>query len=81
MNIIVTGASRGIGYELVKVYCTNNANTIITIARNGDKLQHLKRECLAINPQAKVIPIIFDLRDTNLEGLLEIGRASCRERV
>ena len=61
MNIIVTGASRGIGYELVKLFSTDPNNTVIAIARNETKLIQLKEECLIKNPSSKVIPILSDL--------------------
>ena len=70
MNIIVTGASRGIGYELVKIYSADASNTVIAIARNGQKLYQLKQDCLALNPKSNVIPIAFDLNDNNTESLI-----------
>ena len=70
MNIIVTGASRGIGYELVKIYSADSSNTVIAIARNSQKLYQLKQDCLALNPQSNVIPIAFDLNDNYTESLI-----------
>ena len=70
MNIIVTGASRGIGYELVKIYSADESNTVIAIARNSQKLYQLKQDCLALNPKSNVIPITFDLNDNNTESLI-----------
>ena len=70
MNIIVTGASRGIGYELVKIFSADSANTIIAIARNSQKLDQLKRECLTLNPACSVIPITFDLNEKNIDSLI-----------
>jgi len=60
MNIIVTGASRGIGAELVKIFSANSDNYIIAIASNGEKLNALKEECLKINKNAKVETIVCD---------------------
>ncbi len=59
MNIIVTGASRGIGYELVKLFSQNKSYTIIAIARNENKLNQLQKESTYNN----VIPIKCDLSD------------------
>ncbi|MEI6489676.1 MAG: SDR family NAD(P)-dependent oxidoreductase [Bacteroidota bacterium] len=70
MNIIVTGASRGIGYELVKIYSASPENTIIAISRNVQKLNQLKNECQAMYPNSKVIPLGFDLNEKNMEGLM-----------
>ena len=71
MNIIVTGASRGIGYELVKIYSSDSSNTIIAISRNSQKLDQLKRDCVALNPNSNVIPISFDLNEKNNDGLIQ----------
>jgi 3-oxoacyl-[acyl-carrier protein] reductase len=65
MNIIVTGASRGIGYELVKILSTDPNNTILALSRNSQKLEELKKECLSINSATKVIPIVCDISDKN----------------
>jgi short-subunit dehydrogenase len=61
MNIIVTGASRGIGYELVKKLSSDSDHTVIAISRNAEKLDQLKNECLQINSSSKVVAIAYDL--------------------
>ena len=61
MNIIVTGASRGIGYEMVKLFAGNGNHHIIAISRNEEKLQRLVKECENINPETRVIPLVLDL--------------------
>jgi 3-oxoacyl-[acyl-carrier protein] reductase len=57
MNIIVTGASRGIGYELVKQFSANSQATIFAVSRNLQKLEQLKKECVHSN----VIPLVCDI--------------------
>ncbi len=49
MKIVVTGASRGIGYELVKQFSADAGNTIFAVSRNLAKLEQLKKECLNEN--------------------------------
>ncbi|MBV6485080.1 MAG: Gluconate 5-dehydrogenase [Flavobacteriales bacterium] len=44
-NILITGASRGIGYELVKQYAADSNNHIVVLSRNLNKLEQLKQEC------------------------------------
>lgn len=63
MNIVVTGASRGIGHELVKLLSINPKHTVVATSRNIQKLEQLKKECLSANPLSNVIPIACDLND------------------
>jgi 3-oxoacyl-[acyl-carrier protein] reductase len=62
MNIVVTGASRGIGYELVKQFC-NAQHTVFAVSRNHKKLEQLKSECLALNNKATIVLLPYDLSD------------------
>jgi short-subunit dehydrogenase len=41
MNIVVTGCSQGIGYELVKYFSKDASNKIVGISRNSQKLKQL----------------------------------------
>ena len=59
MNIVVTGASRGIGYEVVKQLSLNAGTTIFAVSRNVQKLEQLKKECI----NSTVIPIGCDLQN------------------
>ncbi len=61
MNAVVTGASRGIGYELVKELCRGDGNTVIAISRDQKKLEKLQKECAEESPEARVFIIPFDL--------------------
>jgi short-subunit dehydrogenase len=61
MNIIITGASKGIGNELARQFAQNINNKVVIIARNRLKLEQLKRECLFQYPGAKIYPLVFDL--------------------
>ena len=55
MKALVTGASSGIGYEISK-YLSKKGYDIIAIARDREKLEELKKECLT-----KVDSYIVDL--------------------
>lgn len=71
MNIIVTGASKGIGYELAKLFAQNVNNKVVIIARNRLKLEQLKRECQYQYPGAKIYPMVFDLENGDFKhGLI-----------
>ncbi len=61
MTIIITGASRGIGFEMVRLFAKKGNHHIFAISRNQLKLQKLTTECKKINHQANVIPLVMDL--------------------
>jgi short-subunit dehydrogenase len=62
MNIIVTGASQGIGYEVSRLFAEAGDSTILAIARNEHKLRHLEKMCAERNTGSKVIAVVFDLK-------------------
>ena len=64
MNIVITGASQGIGRATVKKLSRDSSHSIVAIARNGQKLDELRQECLVENPGAQVFPVPFDLSST-----------------
>jgi short-subunit dehydrogenase len=61
MNIVITGASRGVGFELAKVLAKHKQNHLVVISRNGKNLKELAAECVRMYPEAKVTPYEFDL--------------------
>jgi len=61
MNIILTGASRGIGYETSKILAREKNNQIVAIARNKAALERLSRECTRETGFRNVHVMPFDL--------------------
>ncbi|MBL4752992.1 MAG: SDR family oxidoreductase [Flavobacteriales bacterium] len=57
MNIVITGASRGIGFETAKFLSNDSNNIVITISRDMEQLKKLANE----SAPGKVVPIAFDL--------------------
>lgn len=76
MNVLVTGASRGIGYELVKELAQLHVNKVYALSRNAANLNRLKIECLSAWPEVSVIPVEVDLTGdftSNLKDVIEPG--------
>ncbi|TXB65092.1 SDR family oxidoreductase [Vicingus serpentipes] len=48
MNILITGASRGIGRELVLKFAQNPNSTIVVLTTNSEQLNSLAIECLEV---------------------------------
>lgn len=61
MNIVITGASKGVGFEVVKILARHKQNQIVAISRNGKALNELVAECTKQYPESKVIPYEFDV--------------------
>lgn len=70
MNIIVSGASKGIGRETVKILVQKGNHRIVAIARSEEKLKELQLECEKLNPKARVIPVFLDITHDNLTEVL-----------
>lgn len=70
MNIVITGASSGIGFEVVKFLAKEDKHKIVAIARNAQKLQQLKADCMQLNAQAEITVIPFDLQGADFSNHL-----------
>ena len=71
-NIIITGASGGIGRELVLFFAKNGANLILPV-RNISKGETLKNEVLALYPNAKITLFEADLSSfSSIENFCEL---------
>ena len=70
MNIIITGASKGIGFEVAKEFAKNKHNRIILISRNYERLINLKDECINNNLKSKIFTIKYDFNELNLQKQL-----------
>ncbi|MBU2651089.1 MAG: SDR family oxidoreductase [Bacteroidetes bacterium] len=70
MNIIVTGASRGMGFEMVKKFAANGNHNIFAVSRNLKALHELEGLCKKVNENARVIAIGFDVATGDYERQL-----------
>jgi NAD(P)-dependent dehydrogenase (short-subunit alcohol dehydrogenase family) len=70
MNIIVTGASRGIGFELAKKFAADSSNKVFAFSRNKEKLEKLAAEIKTENASANIFCKDFDLNTGNIQAVL-----------
>lgn len=61
MNIIITGASSGVGFEAVIELILSGQHKVIALARSQDKLERLAEISAGLNPDCTLYPIAFDI--------------------
>jgi len=69
-HILVTGCSRGIGFEIVKTFANNSNISVLAISRDNDGLRKLIQECKLINNKFNLKTLSIDL--SNLEEIKSI---------
>jgi NAD(P)-dependent dehydrogenase (short-subunit alcohol dehydrogenase family) len=69
MNIILTGASSGIGFEAALELTLDSKNTVVAIARSADKLRKLLEIARGINPECSLLPVEFDIVNDDYAAL------------
>ena len=68
-NIIITGASKGIGREAALSLAAKGAGKILAIARNPHKLKELKTIIESHYPKTELLAYSFDLMKDDYEKL------------
>jgi NAD(P)-dependent dehydrogenase (short-subunit alcohol dehydrogenase family) len=75
MNILITGASNGIGFEAVLELVTSGSHQVLALARSEDKLNKLREIALALNPSCVLYCRKFDIiHDDYEDGLVPFIR-------
>jgi NAD(P)-dependent dehydrogenase (short-subunit alcohol dehydrogenase family) len=70
MNVIVTGASSGVGYELTKKLITDKRITkVLGIARRAERLNELSEYADSINREGVFVPLTEDVSAISLESI------------
>lgn len=77
MNILITGASKGIGKALALSFCQKDNHKLFLVSRNLKQLEVIKNLCLTFNACCKVFIYCFDLN--NSEKFSELVRDIIRE--
>ena len=70
MNIILTGASSGIGFEAALEFTLSKENNVVCIARSADKLRKLLEIARGITPDCTLLPVEFDIVNDNYAALV-----------
>ncbi len=70
MNIVVTGASSGLGFEIVLELIRKTEHRVVAVSRNSEKLKRLLEIARGLNPECTLIPVSFDLAGDDI-NLLE----------
>ena len=71
MNILITGASSGIGYQTALRLASNAGNKIFALSRRGDLLDKLHQEAQTLYGFSNIIPITADLKTVSDQQLYE----------
>src|ERR1700744_1459107 len=81
MNIIVTGASSGVGFEAVLELIVSGKHKVIALARSQDKLEKLLEIAYGLNPQAEIFALAFDIVNDEYAGLQQFIASNFDNRV
>jgi len=81
MNIIITGASSGVGFEAVIELILSGNHKVIALARSQDKLERLLEIAHGLNPDCQLYALTFDIVHDDYEGLLQFIEANFDNRV
>lgn len=68
MNIVISGASSGVGFETVLEIIGNDSHQIVALARSEDKLHKLQEIALALNPGCMLYTARFDIVHDDYEN-------------
>ncbi len=81
MNIIITGASSGVGFEAAIELAASGKHKIIALARSQDKLERLLEIAHNLAPEAQIFAIAFDIVHDDYSGLQQFVKANFDNRV
>jgi NAD(P)-dependent dehydrogenase (short-subunit alcohol dehydrogenase family) len=81
MNIIITGASSGVGFEAVIELILSGNHKVIALARSQDKLERLLEIAHGLNPDCQLYALAFDIVHDDYEGLQQFIAANFDNRV
>jgi NAD(P)-dependent dehydrogenase (short-subunit alcohol dehydrogenase family) len=81
MNIIITGASSGIGFEAALELIMTGEHKVIALARSPEKLQRLLEIAHGLNPDASIYALAFDIVHDDYSDLKSFIKNNFDNRV
>ena len=81
MNIIITGASSGVGFEAVLELILTGKHQIIALARSENKLSRLLEIARGLNPDCVLYPVAFDIVHDDYDGLKQFIAARFENKI
>ena len=81
MNIIITGASSGVGFEAVIELALSGKHKVIALARSQEKLERLLDIAHNLNPESKIFAIAFDIVHDDYYSLQQFIAANFDNQV
>ena len=81
MNIIITGASSGVGFEAVLELILSGKHKVIALSRSQDKLERLLEIAHGLNPDAEIFALAFDIVHDDYAGLQQFISSNFDNRV
>lgn len=81
MNIIITGASSGVGFEAVIELVLSGKHKVIALARSQDKLERLLEIANNLSPEANLYALKFDIVHDDYDGLQHFIATNFDNRV
>jgi NAD(P)-dependent dehydrogenase (short-subunit alcohol dehydrogenase family) len=81
MNIIITGASSGVGFEAVIELILSGNHKVIALARSQDKLERLLEIAHGLNPDCQLYALTFDIVHDDYLGLQQFIEVNVDNKV
>jgi NAD(P)-dependent dehydrogenase (short-subunit alcohol dehydrogenase family) len=81
MNIIITGASSGIGFETALELIITGEHKVIALSRSQEKLQRLLEIAHGLNPDANIYALAFDIVHDEYDDLRSFIKNNFDDRV
>jgi NAD(P)-dependent dehydrogenase (short-subunit alcohol dehydrogenase family) len=81
MNIIITGASSGVGFEAILDLILSGEHKVIALARSENKLSRLAEIASGLNPDCVLYPLAFDIVHDDYAWLVQFIATRFDNRV